>query len=143
MIKDKYSDAYAEVYTILQHLDKSKYNKIPKEIIEAIEKNRNLNYQFEYLSDLNEMEDRLQIESKAILLNIFRDYLANSYQKEKIIKWQNEDRQIIEEAKNKNVNNKKIFVQDNTPTKSVAIVEKKDIKIWSKILLKIKKFFNE
>lgn len=57
------ANAYTEVYTILQDLNTEEYNKIPPEII------------------------------KAILFNLFRDYLATSEQKEKIIKMQNEGRQ--------------------------------------------------
>ena len=47
MYKTKYGNAYAEVYEILSYLDKEEYNKIPKELIEVFEENRNLEYEYE------------------------------------------------------------------------------------------------
>ena len=47
MYQTKYADAYTEVYEILNCLDKEEYNKIPVELIEFFEENRNLDYEYE------------------------------------------------------------------------------------------------
>ena len=87
-------NAYKEVYTILQELNEEEYNKIPPEIIEAISANMN-----------EELKDHQMLpETKAILFNLFRDYLATPEQKEKIIRMQNEERQKNEIKKQKQYN---------------------------------------
>lgn len=87
------ANAYTEVYTILQDLNTEEYNKIPPEIIKAIEENMNEEYEYELDEDLELKSQPMLPETKAILFNLFRDYLATSEQKEKIIKMQNEGRQ--------------------------------------------------
>ena len=87
MYKTKYGNAYAEVYEILSYLDKEEYNKIPKELIEVFEENRNLEYEYEVNEEQDLTNQPMLIETKAILLNIFRDYLATPEQSSKIKRW--------------------------------------------------------
>ncbi len=44
----KYNEACSEVSVILNHLDEEEYSKIPSEVIEAIEKNKNKDHVFEF-----------------------------------------------------------------------------------------------
>ena len=138
-------NAYAEVYTILQELNEEEYNKIPPEVIETIEKNRNEEYEY-FLDDELELKDQPMLpETKAILFNLFRDYLATPEQKAKIIRMQNEARQK-NELKKQQMYNTDIFA--NKPKKNLAensnetmqIVEYKE-SIFKRILNKIKSFF--
>ncbi len=86
-------NAYTEVYTILQDLNEEEYNKIPPEVIETIKENRNEEYEY-FLDDELELKDQPMLpETKAILFNLFRDYLATPEQRIKIIRMQNEERQ--------------------------------------------------
>ena len=101
-------NAYTEVYTILQDLDEEEYKKISPEVIKAIKENRNLEYYFELDNDLELKEQTLLPQTKAILFNLFRDYLATPVQKEKIIKMQNEERAKIE-LKKKQMYNSELF----------------------------------
>ncbi len=138
-------NAYTEVYTILQELNEDEYNKIPPEVIEAIKNNRNEEYEFELDEDLELKEQSLLPETKAILFNLFRDYLSTPEQKQKIVKMQNEERKK-NELKKKQMYDTNIFAnmkkessvqveQENT-----QIVEYKE-NIFKKILNKIKRFF--
>ena len=106
-------NAYTEVYTILQDLDEEEYNKIPTEVIKSIEENRNIEYDFELNEDKELKEQTLLPQTKAILFNLFRDYLANPEQKEKIIKMQNEERAKIE-LKKKQEYSADIFINNNS-----------------------------
>ena len=106
-------NAYTEVYTILQDLDEEEYKKIPPEVIKAIRENRNLEYDFELDDDLELKEQTLFPQTKAILFNLFRDYLATPEQKEKIIKMQNEERAKIE-LKKKQMYNSEIFPNEKS-----------------------------
>ena len=138
-------NAYTEVYTILQELNEEEYNKIPPKVIKTIEANRNEDYGYE-LDDGLELKDQSMLpETKAILFNLFRDYLATSEQKAKIIRMQNEARQK-NEMKKQQMYNTDIFA--NKPKKNLAensnetmqIVEYKE-SIFKRILNKIKSFF--
>lgn len=87
-----FKDAYSEVYTILQYLDEEELARIPKDVIQAIIESRNKDYIFEYNENLELMNQNLMPETRAILFNLFRDYFADSRQKEIIIKMQRDER---------------------------------------------------
>ena len=138
-------NAYAEVYTILQELNEEEYNKIPLKVIKTIEANRNEEYEYE-LDDELELKDQPMLpETKAILFNLFRDYLATPEQKAKIIRMQNEARQK-NELKKQQMYNTDVFA--DKPNESLTennneimqIVEYKE-SIFKRILNKIKSFF--
>ena len=81
MVSEKYRNAFSEVSIILEHLRKEDYDKISKELIEAIEKNKNNEYKF-VLQDNVELKDQnLMPETRAILFNLFYDYYADEKQK--------------------------------------------------------------
>ena len=138
-------NAYTEVYTILQELNEEEYNKIPPEVIETIEANRDEDYEYELDDEVELKEQPMLPETKAILFNLFRDYLATPEQKAKIIRMQNEARQK-NELKKQQMYNTDIFA--NKPKKNLAensnetmqIVEYKE-SIFKRILNKIKSFF--
>lgn len=139
-------NAYTEVYTILQELNEEEYNKIPPEVTQTIEANRNEDYEYE-LDDELELKDQPMLqETKAILFNLFRDYLATPEQKVKIIRMQNEARQK-NESKKQQMYNTDVFA--NKPKENLAennneimqIVEYKE-NIFKRILSKIKSIFS-
>ena len=139
-------NAYAEVYTILQELNEEEYNKIPPEVIETIEANRNEDYEYELDDELELKDEPMLPETKAILFNLFRDYLATPEQKAKIIRMQNEARQK-NELKKQQMYNIDVFAnrqkEDKVQTNSekTQIVEYKE-NIFTRILNKIKRFFS-
>ena len=146
---NKYNNACSEVYIILQDLDETEYNKIPKEVIEIIKLNRNKDYNYELNNKLKLKEQPMLPETKAILFNLFRDYLATQEQKQKIIRIQKEERQKNELKKQQKYNIdlfKDKQREDNT--KHDIIEENKEIKqiikykenIFIKILNKLKSF---
>ena len=139
----KYKNAYTEVYEIIKQLDEEEYNKIPSEVIKAIEENRNTEYEFDLDEDIELKDQELLPETKAILFNIFRDYLSTPEQKEKIIKMQNEERQKNELKKKKkydvNVfeNKTKEKLKQTNNQENELIKYKKNI--FTKIINKINK----
>lgn len=140
-------NAYTEVYTILQDLNEEEYNKIPPEIIEAIRTNRNEKYEYDLDENLELKDHQMLPETKAILFNLFRDYLATPEQKEKIIRMQNEERQK-NELKKQQQYNVDVFAnnaKENIKTKEkeqVELIEYKE-NIFKRILNKIKNFFTK
>ena len=138
-------NAYTEVYTILQELNEEEYKKIPPEVVEAIKENRNKEYEYELDDELELKEQPMLPETKAILFNIFRDYLATPEQKAKIIRMQNEARQK-NELKKQQMYNTNVFVNKLNENQTVnnnetMQIEKYKESIFKKILNKIKSFF--
>ena len=138
-------NAYTEVYTILQELNEEEYNKIPPEVIETIEANRNEEYEYELDNELELKDEPMLPETKAILFNLFRDYLATPEQKAKIIRMQNEARQK-NELKKQQMYNTDVFAnkpkenQSSNNNETMQIVKYKE-NFFKKILNKIKSFF--
>ena len=144
-MKSKYDNAFTEVYTILSYLDIDEYKKIPKEIIEVIENNMNNDYEYEMNEDVDLNKQPMLPETKAILFNLFRDYLSTPEQRKKIINMQKKDMQKIEDDKRKkysanvfdNVSNDKNTKLENDNESLVKV----NNNIFKKIMDGIKKFF--
>jgi len=107
--------AYTEVYTILQDLNEEEHNKIPPKVIETLKLNRDTEYKYEIEPDIKLKEQQMLPETKAILFNIFRDYLSTQEQKQKIIKMQLEEQAKIEIKKQEKYNNN-IFKENERKT---------------------------
>ncbi len=144
-MKTKYADAYTEVYEILCCLNEEEYSKIPEELIEVFEENRNLEYEYEINDEQDLSKQPMLKETKAILLNIFRDYLATQEQNQKIKQWLQADRVYLENQKqyNNNVfeNNKKYEKINDEESKTILPVVIKKQSIFYRIIKKIKRIF--
>ena len=143
-------NAYKEVYIVLQDLNEEEYNKIPPEIIETIKENSNEEYEFVLNDELELKEQLLLPETKAILFNLFRDYLATPVQKEKILKMQSEERKKVEENKKQNYINVDIFktnkhedIEEETNNKQLQLIQIKEEGFFRKLINKIKLFFKK
>ena len=141
------NNAYTEVYAILQYLNEEEYNKISHEIVDAIRLNINVEYEYTLNNELDLEKQPMLPETKAILFNLFRDYLATPEQKNKIIQMQNEERQknelrkqqlyssnVFENRQKENVYNQ------NIETKQIVKYKEN---IFKRILDKLKKFFGK
>ena len=140
-------NSYTEVYTILQDLDDEEYNKIPPVLIKTLEENMNKDYEYEIDDDLELKDHKMLPETKAILFNLFRDYLATSEQKQKIIKMQNEERTKNELKKQQKYEtdifkNKKVEQQTNAIQEEKSLIKYKE-NIFQKIINKIKNWFKK
>lgn len=134
---NNYNNAFTEVYEILNCLDEEEVNKIPEEVRNVIEKNRNLDYNYEVNYDEDLSNQPMLTETKAILFNLFRDYLSTPEQKQKILKIQQEERIENEQHKQEKYN-KNIFKEkkETNKTEKLEIVEYKESfinKIWNRI----------
>lgn len=111
----KYTDAFTQVYVILNELDDEDYDKIPPEVVDAIRKNRNKEYQFKIDKSIDLKDNNLLPEARALLFKIYRDYLASQSQRQKILKMQNEERRKRELKKQQQYNSD-IFANKETET---------------------------
>ena len=124
MAKTKYANAYTEVYEILSCLNNEEYLKIPEELIEVFEENRNLEYEYEINDEQDLSKQPMLKETKAILLNVFRDYLATPEQNQKIKQWLKEDREYLEKQKQEQYNSNVFEKKEREAIFLVAIYSK-------------------
>ena len=138
----KYTNAFTQVYVILNQLEDEDYEKIPPEIIGAIRENSNKEYQFEIDENIELKDNDLLPETRALLFKIYRDYLATPQQKQKIIKIQNEER-IKNEQRKKQQYNTDVFLNKaklEEKTEQATLVACKE-NIFKLFLKTIKNFF--
>lgn len=112
-MEDNYPKAYKEVIKILDFAPQESVNKIPKTMIETFKAKMDDNYDFKIDINKGFEEQDLLDETKAILANIFRDYWATPYQRERIIAKEKYDRQKIEDEKRIKYNSNDIFTKRN------------------------------
>lgn len=79
-MNNTYSLSYVEVLEILKHIPKEDYEKIPKEKIEFYENNKDKNYVYIY----NPVNPKISRKTDAILINLYKNYIAKDDEKEKI-----------------------------------------------------------
>ncbi len=150
MVKSNRKNAYQEAYTILRELNEEEYSKIPSEVIQALKENRNEEYNYELDEDQELKYQPMLPETKAILFNIFRDYLSTPEQKEKIKKMQSEERAKLEIKKKEQYNTENMFksnTQQETQVEPVketeALVKVKKENWLKKAVEKIKNLFKK
>lgn len=109
MITKEYAIAYKEVITILRYVPKSDVDKIPQEKLEFYKSNMDKDYKYKIDETKQFEEQEMSDITKAVLANIFKDYWATPYQKERIKAKEEYDLQKIEEEKSKKYNPNNIF----------------------------------
>lgn len=151
-MENNYPKAYKEVIEVLKYVPKESVNKIPQTMLDTFKAKMDNTYNFSI--DINksfEVQELLE-ETKAILANIFRDYWATPYQKERIQAKERYDMEKIEEEKrakyNSDIfktkeNNKKEnkTEEDNTNSNNLPIEVKKE-RFFEKIIKFIEKIFH-
>lgn len=148
---ETYKQAFTEVLEILSYLSKDNYNKISKELINAIESNRDIDYLY-YIDTTKSLEEQEMLEeTRAILFNIYRDYLADNNTKQQILNYQNQENIVKEQIKSQNIKINDMFTQKSKTNgdelkdisyENVALIEvKPKTNIFNKIINKIKSLF--
>ncbi len=137
-----YNKALVEVEVALNCLNIEDYQKIPQDVISAIEENKDENYTYEYNEDLDYEDWEFMSESKAILYNIFKQYLATDEQKQYLIQKERYEYSKSEEQKKKLYNPDNIFKKDDEDSNKNEknLIEYKESAI-KKIFDKIRSIF--
>lgn len=146
MITKEYAMAYTEVIEILKHVPDIDVQKIPKEKLEFYK--NNMDNEYHYTIDVTKEfeEQEMSDITKAILANIFKDYWATPYQKERIEEKEKYDLEKAEEEKRNKYNPDDIFknkkenkVIENT---NLPVVVKKET-FFEKLIRFLKKFIKK
>ncbi len=151
-MEDNYPKAYKEVIEILNFVPKESVDKIPQTMIDTLKTKMDENYDFKVDINKSFEEQNLLDETKAIFANIFRDYWATPYQKERIEAKEKYDIQKMEEEirnqydpndifKNKKMNaEREEYIQNEENSNNLPIEIKKE-KFLAKLINFIKKLF--
>ncbi len=148
-----YRNAFKEVKVILEYLDDESYYKIPQDVIEAISENQNEEYDFYIDESIPFAEQNILSETRAILFNIYRDYIADDDKKKIIQEAQHKKMIEIENKKREKYNPDNIFkknentvvknndVKENVASVNTNIIPQKKESWLQKLFTKIKNFF--
>lgn len=150
-MENNYPKAYKEVIEILKYVPKESVKKIPQTMIDTFNAKKNNTYNFSIDINKSFEEQELLDETKAILANIFRDYWATQYQKERIQAKERHDREKIEEEKREKYNSDIFKAKESNKTENdsskYAInnsnlpIEVKKERFYEKIINFFKRFF--
>ena len=125
MITKEYAMAYKEVVEILKYVPDEDVQKIPEEKLEFYRTNMDNDYNYKLDMTKEFKEQEMSDITKAILANIFRDYWATPYQRERIEVKEKQDIERLEEKKRQAYNPDDIFKkkQSNEEDKEIKNIE--------------------
>lgn len=132
-----------EVECILRKLDADYINKIPKEIWDYIEKNKDKEYLFDYDETKNLNEQNLSIDTISILTYINIKYLLDEQHKKEMLKILREDMAFTEQEKAKNYTTNELFKDKQQIKQEIALLEVKEEKWYKKIFGFFRKIFGK
>lgn len=107
--KIQYKKAYVELYKMILNLPKKDYEKIPEDVLNNIKLSGDESYTWEYDSNKDFENQNLMVETKALFVQLYMNYLMNPSEKEKWEKYEKICKNMIEEEKNKQYDPSKIF----------------------------------
>lgn len=149
-MQDNYPRAYKEVIEILSFVPKESVEKIPQTIIDTFKAKMDQSYDFKVDINKSFVEQKLLDETKAIFANIFRDFWATPYQRERIELKEKYDRQKIEKEKIKKYKDNYIFNKENKENTAeqkeeytrILPIEVRKEKLYEKLLFFFKHLFH-
>ena len=145
MINEIYANAYQEVIEVLKYTKREDLIKIPKFKIDLYKKYMNNNNNFKIDKNKPLEEQNLSNESKAILANLFKDYWATDYEKQRIEEKEKYDLEQIAKEKYSvdNLFKKKEVNQENASNDNTNLEVIKEEKWYNKLFNKIKNLFHK
>lgn len=145
MVTKEYAMAYKEVIEILKYVPDEDVAKIPEEKLNFYKENMDIDYDYKIDEEKEFEEQEMSDITKAVLANIFRDYWATPYQRERILAKEKYDLEKLEEEKREKYNPDDIFKnrnKENTIEQNNNLpIEMKKEKFFKKIISFFKKVF--
>lgn len=127
-----YNKRLVEVSVILNHLKKSDYDKIPKEVIDKIEENKDTEYVWNYDEAKDLKNQNVSKDTIAILSYINMKYLLNEQQRKFVQEVFYENQKKADNIKKEKYNPDNIFKkQEQSKEESLIII--KEEKWYKKI----------
>ena len=143
--------AFSEVYDIIEHMEEKIKEKIPKRFINFIKENMDLNYKIkvDYSESLG--NQNLLHETKVLLSLIYRDYICDEKNKERLMQLDDEEikrqegilreKYKIDFDKIKEQRETKVYNSKEEKMEEKSLVMIKEEKWYKKIIKKILELF--
>ncbi len=123
-----------EVEYILRKLDDEYINKIPQEVWDYINKNKDKNYVFEYDNNKILSEQNLNIDTISILTYINMEYLLEEKERRELLELLKKDDMVAEQQKKEKYNPEDLFKnKKEEPKEPISLIEV-NIEKWYKKL---------
>ena len=142
-----YNKRLVEVDEILNYLSIEDYEKIPKDVIEIIKKNKDTEYTWKYDTSKPLKEQDLSRDTIAFLAYLNMEYLLNEQQKNLMQKIHEENEKKLELEKSEKYNPDDLFKNSQKYIEKQVNSEPKEMVVYKeniflKIFRKIKIFLN-
>lgn len=133
-----------EVECILRMLDNKYITKVPQEVWNYIDENKDKNYIFKYDNNKSLNEQNLNIDTISILTYINIEYLLEDDEKRELLTLLKNDEIIAEQDKRKKYNPDNLFNNKKVQSKEeVSLVEIKIEKWYEKLFSFLKNMFKK
>lgn len=133
-----------EVEYILRKLDDEYINKIPQEVWDYINKNKDKNYVFEYDNDKILSEQNLNIDTISILTYINMEYLLEEKERRELLELLKKDDMVAEQQKKEKYNPEDLFKnKKEEPKEPISLIEVKVEKWYEKLFSFLKNMFRK
>ena len=144
---NNYSKAYKEVIEILKYVPEKDVQKIPNKILEMFKNKMDKEYIYKVDIQKDFEEQNMLEETRAMLANMFRDYWATEYQRDRIINKQKYDLIQFESKKQEKCNPNDIFKNNkkeeiNKIPSTTTLIEYKET-LYSKFINYMKNIFRK
>ena len=146
MISIEYAEAFSQVLYVIEHMDQTLIDKIPKKVIQVLRENalENEDNKLDSAKNLKDME--LSPKACSVLAIIYLNCLCTSEEKSEYIKLLQKNDEIYQDMENEKIGFEDIFenkteiIEDRNPEITDMIVHKKE-NIFVRLINKIKDFF--
>ncbi len=148
MVNTEFSEGITEVLDILNHMEKSYIDKLPKKFKDFLDKNKSNSYipNLDHSKKIKEMH--LKEKTKDILATIYMNYWCNCEQKSNYAKVLKQNEEKYQEELRKKYNPHNLFknnriiqeTKEEPITENVQMIKYKEENIFQKVLKKIKEF---
>lgn len=133
-----------EVEYILKKLDDNYIEKIPQDVWEYIDENKDKNYVFNYDENKTLIEQNLSVDTISILTYINMEYLLGEEQKKEMIEFLKKDEAIAEQKKSELYNPDDLFKnRKESKQEEISLIEVKIEKWYEKIFSFLRKMFKK
>lgn len=95
-MEETYEKAYTEVVELLKYFKKESVEKIPKEKLDLYMSKKDKSYNYKVDTSKSFEEQKMLDKTKAIFANIYRDYWADDYEREKIKQKEEKEKKYLE-----------------------------------------------
>lgn len=149
-MEETYEKAYTEVVELLKYFKKESVEKIPKEKLDLYMSKKDKSYNYKVDTSKSFEEQKMSDKTKAIFANIYRDYLADDYEREKIKQKEEKEKKYLENLESSmkidcnfdDIFNNKVKESNNDDKNNIVVLDNKK-GFFGRLFENIRKIFSK